>query len=114
ANSFYSNTIVQPASGGEYSEGVIGQPVAINPILAGTGEVDRDLVKTLFSDLISLSQNYSTSSTGKIWTVKLKQDLRWSDGKPLTAGDVVFTLNMIQDPDSGSPLQTAWQGITAD
>ena len=113
-NGFYSNTIVQPATGGEYTEGVIGQPVAVNPILAGTSEVDRDLVKTLFSDVISLAQNYSTSSTGKVWTVKLKQDLLWSDGEPLTSADVVFTLNMIQDPDSGSPLAQAWQGITID
>lgn len=114
ANSIYSNTTLEPASGGEYTEGVIGQPIAINPIFAGNNEVDRDLIKTLFSDLISLSQNYSTSSNGKVWSIKLKQDLKWSDGKPMTAGDVVFTLNMIQNPDSGSLQESAWQGITVD
>lgn len=114
SNSIYNNTTLEPASGGEYTEGVVGQPIAINPVLAGNNEVDRDLIKTLFSDLISLSQSYSTSSNGKVWSVKLKQDLKWSDGKPLTAGDVVFTLNMIQNPDSGSPQESAWQGITVD
>lgn len=110
----YSSTKLEPAPGGEYTEGVVGQPTAINPILAGGSEVDRDLIRTMFADLISLSQSYSTSSAGKVWSVKLKQDLQWSDGQPLTAGDAVFTLNMIQNPDSGSPLSESWRGITVD
>ena len=37
---------------------------------------------------------------GKTWTFKLRKNLRWSDGEPLTADDVVFTWNdVIYNPD---------------
>lgn len=36
---------------------------------------------------------YEHSDDGKIWTLKLKKDLKFSDGSPLAAKDVVFTYN---------------------
>ncbi|MEP7285343.1 MAG: peptide ABC transporter substrate-binding protein [Chloroflexota bacterium] len=41
--------------------------------------------------------NGGTSKDGKTTTIKLKKGLKWSDGEPLTADDVVFTYNMIKD-----------------
>lgn len=38
------------------------------------------------------------SSDGLTYTYKLKEGITWSDGKPITADDVVFTLDMILDP----------------
>ncbi len=38
------------------------------------------------------------SPDGKVWTFKLKDGLKWSDGQPLNADDVIFTLDMIYDP----------------
>lgn len=38
-----------------------------------------------------LATNYEVSEDGKIWTVKLRDDVKFSDGEPLTASDVVFT-----------------------
>jgi peptide/nickel transport system substrate-binding protein len=35
-------------------------------------------------------------------TWKLRQDVQWQDGQPVTADDVLFTWNAIQDPDTGS------------
>jgi len=35
----------------------------------------------------------------------------WQDGSNLTADDVLFTYQTIQNPDAGSPLQSAWHGI---
>ncbi len=111
-NNFYNNTVVQPASGGEYTEGIVGQPIAINPILMGSNEPDQVLVKTLFSSLMTLADSYNTSSKGTVWSIKLKPDLKWSDGQPLTSDDVLFTVQTIQDPAAGSPQLAAWQGVT--
>ena len=38
-----------------------------------------------------LAKGYTISPDGKVYTIYLRQGLRWSDGKPITADDVVFT-----------------------
>jgi peptide/nickel transport system substrate-binding protein len=113
-NSLISNTILQPARGGEYTEGLVGQPVSINPMLIGSTTTDKDLVEVLFADLLTLTREVATSTTGKVWLVTLKDDMVWSDQKAITADDVIFTINTIQNPDAGSPLIGSWQGITAE
>ena len=50
----------------------------------------RDINQGLVMDL---AQEYKLSSDGKIWTVKIRPDVRFSDGKPLTAEDVAYTFN---------------------
>ena len=40
-------------------------------------------------------ENGGLSADGKVWTIKLRPDLKWSDGEPLTADDVAFTYNYI-------------------
>ena len=40
-----------------------------------------------------LLSDYQTSDDGKTWTLKLKPDLKFSDGSPLTAKDVAYTYN---------------------
>jgi peptide/nickel transport system substrate-binding protein len=111
---FITHTTLQPARGGEYTEGLVGQPTAINPLYIGSSAVDRDLVQVLFADLVTLSQSIATSTTGKAWVVTLKEDIVWTDGKAITADDVLFTVHTIQNPDAASPLFSNWQGITVD
>jgi len=38
-----------------------------------------------------LATSYEVNTDGKVWTVKLRKDVKFSDGQPLTAADVVFT-----------------------
>lgn len=104
-------TTIAPAEGGEYIEAIVGQPVAINPILATGNPADEDLATVLFADLLTLAKSYSTSSDGSVWSVILPEDIKWSDGQPITSDDVVFTVQTIQDKNSGSPLQNQWKGI---
>ena len=54
------------------------------------------------------------SKDGKIWTITLKKGLVWDDGKALTADDVIFTIETIQDLNTYSPQSGAWQGIIAE
>ncbi|PIR87658.1 MAG: hypothetical protein COU10_03470 [Candidatus Harrisonbacteria bacterium CG10_big_fil_rev_8_21_14_0_10_45_28] len=109
----YNNTVIQPAEGGSYTEGIVGQPTAINPVLAGANDADQDLIRLLYTDLLTLTANYATSSNGSVWTITLKDGLLWSDGEPITTADVVFTVQTIQNPETKSPQQNNWQGVEA-
>lgn len=120
-----SATIVTPDTGGSFTEGVLGDPRFINPVLSYANEVDRDLETLLFAGLLSydaqgnlvpdLAKTFpEISSDGLSYTVYLKEDTLWHDGKPVTADDVIFTIETIQNPDFGSPLRIAWQGVTVE
>ncbi len=110
----------QPIPGGTYTEGILGSFTNANPIYA-TSLVDSSVSRLLFASLFTYDQNnqlvgdladgLSTDARGLVYTVHLKPKLTWHDGKPLTARDVVFTFQVIQNPDAHSPLFTSWQGI---
>jgi peptide/nickel transport system substrate-binding protein len=117
-SSYYKSAEFLP--GGVYTEGILGDFTNINPLYA-TSLVDTSLSRLVFSSLLTyndnnqlagdLAQSWSVNSTGKIYTVDLKPNLKWQDGQPLTASDVVFTYHTIQDPDAESPLQSSWQDV---
>ena len=44
------------------------------------------------------------------YIVKLRKDLRWSDGKNITAADVVFTLKLLANPETRAEI-SGWQSI---
>jgi peptide/nickel transport system substrate-binding protein len=112
---------LQPVPGGIYTEGVLGTFTNANPLYA-TSDVDNTISRLLFASLLTyndknqlvgdLASSYNVDSAGRTYTVHLKPHLTWQDGQPLTSADVVFTYQMIQDPDAESPLESSWQGIT--
>jgi peptide/nickel transport system substrate-binding protein len=106
--------------GGIYNEGVLGTFTTANPIYA-VNDVDTTVSHLIFAGLFSyndknqlvgdLASHYSIDSKGTTYTVYLKPHLTWQDGQPLTSQDVLFTYNLIQDPDAQSPLENNWQGV---
>ncbi len=106
-------SMLVPIAGGAYTEGLIGQPVIINPILS-SNQTDKDISALLFSPLFSLLSDWKVSDDGREYNVKLKEGLVWDDGEPLTSDDILFTLQTIQDPDARSPLAKDWQSIVAE
>lgn len=105
-------TEVVPARGGAFTEGALGQPTYANPVLAGTS-IDRGLVRLLFANVPTLAEKIETEEEGRLVRVRLKENLLWSDGAELTSDDVIFTVEKIQEPETGSPLFSAWQGTVA-
>lgn len=111
---------VQPVEGGIYSEGIVGSYTNANPLYA-TGPVDEAVSKLLFAGLFSyddknrlapnLAASYTVNDAGTEYTVKLRKNLKWHDGEPLTSKDVLFTYKTIQNPDAQSPLNRSWQGV---
>lgn len=120
-NFYFKNTEIKPAEGGIYIEGAVGFPRWINPLYAPSNDVDRDLTELIFSGLLKydlngkivldLARDYKILENGKIYEFYLKENLFWSDGKPLTADDVIFTIKSIQDPNAKSPLRGSWVGV---
>ncbi|MBI5301754.1 MAG: hypothetical protein HY868_06440 [Chloroflexi bacterium] len=51
-----------------------------------------------------LATNWELSNDGKVWTLLLRPDIKWSDGHPLTAEDVAFTFDYIKPLPILSPL----------
>ncbi len=105
-----------------YVEGVLGHPESVSPLTART-QADRDLVALVFSGLIrlgpggtlvpDLAADWSVDKTGTTWTVDLRPDARWHDGEPVTADDVVFTIETLQDPDYAGPGASSWNEVQA-
>src|SRR3990167_4837366 len=110
----------QPIAGGTYVEGMLGSFTNANPLYA-TSSVDSSVAHLVFAGLLhyneknqlvgDLAQTWKVDDHATQYTVKLRPNLHWQDGKPLTAEDVVFTYQLIQNPDAKSPLFPSWQGI---
>lgn len=97
-----------PATGGVYSEAVVGSPITPIPLLNDpvADPVGRTLISLLFEGLTrigsdgliepALAEGYTVDATGEIYTFTLRPGLRWHDGTPITADDVVFTFRTLQ------------------
>lgn len=120
-NFYFEQTKIAPAPGGIYVEGVVGFPRFINPVYATISDVDRDLTELIFSGLmkydlqnklqLDLAKEYKILEDGKVYEFTLKENLVWQDSQPLTADDVIFTIETIQNAEIKSPLRTTWLGV---
>lgn len=68
-------------------------------------DAEFNLTPRLAGDMPEVSED------GLTITYKLREGLTWSDGEPLTAEDVVFTYNLMVDPDTGSAYSAAYAGV---
>ncbi len=109
------------AKGGTYAEAMVGQVDTLNPLYAST-EAELSAARLLFSSLYtfdtsgrlskSLAQSMTIDESGKVYTIKIRPDAYWHDGKQLTAGDIAFTINLIKKPAALSPLRINWQDVS--
>jgi len=109
-----------PVSGGVYAEGLVGSFTNANPLYA-TGTADSAVSRLVFSGLFKydnsnrlvgdLASGYTLNQTETVYTVNLRKDVKWQDGQPVTADDVVYTYSTLQDPNALSPLYSSWRDI---
>ena len=96
--------------GGRLVVAVFGEPKTFNPITANETS-STDVIGHLFSSLLkievptqevipALAESWKVEPDQVTWTFKLREGVRWSDGRPLTASDVIFTWNdVIYNPE---------------
>ncbi|MGA8153837.1 MAG: ABC transporter substrate-binding protein [Terriglobales bacterium] len=128
ATSVASPSAPQPASQGEELarvEGLTGryggrlvvgqrsEPKTLNPVTA-TDAVSREVIGRLHADLIeinrasqktepALAKSWKMSPDGRTFTLTLRQGVRFSDGQPFDADDVIFSFTVYLDEAVGSP-----------
>jgi peptide/nickel transport system substrate-binding protein len=104
----------QAASPGQLVIGVTQEAVNFNPLLYVNTGVETSVEFIVFDALwkfdpegkllpnlaaeIPTAENGGISADGLTWTIKLRPGVKWHDGKPFSAADVVFTLDVIRDP----------------
>ena len=92
----------------------VGQAVLSNldPHFA-TGPSDLMVASQVYQRLVDINQAHEavpdlaeswSSPDGLTWTFKLRADQKFSDGKPITAADVVFSFDRLRDPQVGTPV----------
>jgi peptide/nickel transport system substrate-binding protein len=113
-------SVLTPTSGGTFSEGIIGTPRFVNPALALT-RADQDVSALVYRGLLKIgadgnltndvAESVTASEDGLTYNIVLKKDIQFHDGTPLTAYDVAYTIQLIQDPDLKSPLRGNWTDV---
>ena len=99
--------------GGHLTVGERAEPKTLNPVLA-TDAISREVIGRQMADLIqinrstqqtepALAKSWKTSADGRIFTLQLRKGIRFSDGHPFDADDVVFSFAVYMDEKVDSP-----------
>lgn len=99
--------------GGEIRIAQRAEPKTFNPVTAADGP-SREVIRRIMGDLISinrethqtepaLAEKWTVSKDALHYTLTLREGLKFSDGHPFTADDVVFSFAVYLDEKSGSP-----------
>lgn len=113
--------VASPSEGGTYAEAVLGPINTLNPLYAGTS-AELSASRLLFSSLYTydttgrlqsdLAESAVVDESQTTYTVKLRQDAKWHDGTNLTAADVAFTIDLMKDPETRSPMSVNWRDVS--
>jgi peptide/nickel transport system substrate-binding protein len=100
-------------SGGRLVLALKSEPKTLNPVLAQDAP-SRDVIRCLTADLIhinrasqktepAIAKSWTVSRDGRQYTLQLRRGLRFSDGQPVDADDVVFSFQVYLDEKIDSP-----------
>lgn len=109
-----------PSNGGEITEGIVGFPTLVNPVIAFS-DADKDLTSLIYSGLMrktpdgdyipDLAKTMDVSGNGTVYTFTLKDGIEFHNGKDITVDDIIFTIDKIKDPLTKSPKKSSWDGV---
>lgn len=106
----------RPRHGGTLFRRLEVDITTLNPVLS-TSRYDRIVAAYLFTPLIQLDSNllpaaglaesWTMSADGRLYTFQLNPKATFSDGRPVRASDVVFTLRKIVEPEVEAQMVAA-------
>ncbi len=114
---------VKPATGGVYTEALVGSMGRLNPLLDLHNPVDRDADRLLFSGLIrfddrglpqgDLAESWAVSQDGKVYNFSLRPKAVWHDDQPVTSDDIIFTVDLMRSDKSIIPqdIKDLWNKV---
>jgi len=104
--------------GGTLIDAMIGEPSGLISMIAGES-ASSAITSNIFNKLLKynknldlegeLAESWQISADQKTITFKLKPNLKWSDGMPLTSADVLWTWHAVIDEKTGSPYASDYQ-----
>lgn len=112
-----------PAPGGSFTEGIVGQPRYLNPLLADGNPVDREVVDLLFDGLVrarpdgsyapALADSWEFSEDMTEVRFTLNPNARFHDGRDVSASDVAFSYRLLQHESYPGPaaVREFWSTI---
>ena len=109
-----------PVPGGQVVEAITGSAGPLNPLFEQE-ENARDIDTLIYQGLTTLDKNqkvvgllaagWTIGDNGLSYIFNLRPGVRWADGKPFTADDVMFTYGILQSPDYQEPTQQNWKQL---
>ncbi len=121
---FFRNPGLFTDEGGTYTEGLVSdKPVILNPLYVDFSDANREVSSLIFNGLTKYDPDLgafvgdladlSINEEGTVYKFKLKDDLFWHDGEPVTADDVYYTYHdVIQSEDFQNPVIKAnFEGV---
>ena len=117
-DSYHTDAFVK---GGDYTEAVLGDVKSMNPLYA-SNNAEKTLGKLLFANLVSpdssghikgeLAKSVKMDNSGKVWTVTLRDNINWSDGEPIVADDIIYTVDLIRDRSAKTTISADFSRVT--
>lgn len=106
---------------GAFDVGAAGNAQKFNPLTAsaGFGFYNKYFstltlydvgLQNIFGDL---AESWTYAKDGKTLTIKLRKGVKWHDGKPFTAADVKFTLELVKNPAMASVFSARLNDVSA-
>jgi peptide/nickel transport system substrate-binding protein len=107
-------------SGGTYGEAINGSIDTLNPLFATTN-AEQSASYLIFSRLFDydstghlrndIARDVRLDETQKIYTITLRDDVKWHDGAKLTADDVVYTVDTMKNPEVRAVMRNNWHEV---
>lgn len=111
-----------PAFGDMFVSASLGDASRLNPLLA-TDSASGEICGLVFNGLVKYDKNltlvgdlaagWEMSDGGRQWVFHLKPGVRWHDGAPFTAADVVFTFEKLRDPSVKTPFRADYELVSS-
>ena len=113
----------EPASGGIYTEALVGSFNRLNPVLEFYNSVDRDVNRLIYCRLIKfdnrglaygdLAETWGISKDGKRYSFSIRPNAVWHDSQPVTSDDVIFTIELLRNDKLPIPddLRAFWKEV---
>lgn len=108
-------------NGGEYSEATLGKVNSMNPLYANTNS-EKALARLLFANLMSpdttghmkgelAKQVKRVDDDSSKWRLTLRDNIFWSDGEPITADDLLYTIDLLNDKRAKTTVAVNFESI---
>jgi peptide/nickel transport system substrate-binding protein len=113
-------TVPKPARGGTAVEALVGAAAVLNPLFE-TDDSTRDVNSVIYQGLVTLdsgqnavgllASDWSISPDHLTYTFDIRSNVKWADGQPFTADDVLFTYHVLQDVEYTQPGAEFWRDV---